>query len=981
MTAHPFISPPSLRLTSRLLGDLTFLAILVALGLIVIGCSAQESAPKPHKKPPNLTAALFPHLKELASEGISKAQPKTHAPRQSPKKENNPVNERNPAPLTSEPRENQNPSVISKSFYELQVLGTLYPGRPGNLELRLLAREPLPKSGLALTILPQAAFENLKPNLRRTNSQGVLKIKGLIVKAGYAQIPLTVDIGPGLSRATALVKVEKSESQMTLLSLRKRSGGLSPPESQDSVYDLELGFKVRGLDYNGSLTFLPSPSFPNLRNGSRLARNGRVLLKGLKILKASDLVANLKGEMSPMALLVDPGNDFKTRETREEISPSRTTESPKSSKGFLGQALETLVASSYALAGSSGSSRSEGRGNFIGAAVSKGLNVLGSTIGQKLSPWGQWRSRFSSGAWGEFQGGVDYFRPFIEKEPWLFFGQGGASWTEKGRLLAYFGLGQRFFPKADLAWGYNAFIEGDLKRAHYRAGWGFELWYAKLKLAANFYQSLGPWRRSPDYPQWPVWERAASGWDIRASGQVPFVKNLSLTGSVGQWRGLFNSQGGAQIGSFDPNRSGGRGLSFSYGLSYSPWPFLTATLTRDKTNGQKTQMNYGLAFNFRPGQPWFQNQDSDQEEASPSSAVQLARHDFVDRDYHLPLAYKGQTIHKILLVADLGQGLYRFRVIDGFDRILTNQTVFASLADPLGLIYDPLSQKVVNSFVTNESGEFLALFQSPSGAPTELVLRSSDGEGQFIVKPLALDPETIEEPKEEEKPPADPLAIIHAISLKANKSPDFTFELLDQDQSPAPQEEVAAETLDGVIQILSPRTRSITASFLTNQEGLFDLSLGPQPGYPQTQLALTPPKGTRKVFNLPLPHELALSASIDALTTLEPTAVTLTVLFNNNPLPLGTEVVLSGPDGAWDNLPEKAAVSDKGEIFLPNLIANYQGSLNIEATVAGYSAGTVTLVSTALTGPDQLTLTVNPSTLNYGQTSTLTLTILKNNQP
>jgi hypothetical protein len=106
--------------------------------------------------------------------------------------------------------------------------------------------------------------------------------------------------------------------------------------------------------------------------------------------------------------------------------------------------------------------------------------------------------------------------------------------------------------------------------------------------------------------------------------------------------------------------------------------------------------------------------------------------------------------------------------------------------------------------------------------------------------------------------------------------------------------------------------------------------------------------------------------------------VDLTVLFNGEPLAIGTEVALTGPDGAWSGLPTKAAASTSGRINLPALTALNSGTLVINGEVAGYSAGLVQFTVDVI---DTLTLEASPLTLKDGEKTSLKLTVRKNGTP
>jgi hypothetical protein len=596
----------------------------------------------------------------------------------------------------------------------------------------------------------------------------------------------------------------------------------------------------------------------------------------------------------------------------------------------------------------------DGRTDPVSKIMSSALDYLGAAVGGRLSPYGRWRFRSSVDSSGRFTGGADYLYPFYETPQTTLFGQGGLAGTNDGRIISHLGLGQRFFPLEETAAGYNLFLDGDLKRAHYRFGAGLELWYRNLKLAGNIYKGLGPWRKSAVYPDWPVYERAADGWDVRAEGYLPFLPAVSVTGGAEKWSG-------PQVGSFEPQKSSPHHL-YSYGLNWSPWPLMTASVTQTRGRGRKSQTSAGISFNLRPGVTAGEY---------PTRLTPAAfRHDFVSRDYTMPVAYKGVTVHRILLVSSSPDGLYTFKVTDGFGRAAGSLKTRVSVADGRVLISDPHTGLKKTEFMTDLSGQFTVLYYSDHKVATQTEINTGSGRGLF---PVSLDG------RNEPEPPRPGGSGAFTVLLKEMNSPDFTFELQNENEETVADHRVTAAADGCPVPVFAYQSTRPAADFTTDSRGRFQLSLGPVPGYPEGALNLTPQGGSDKKFRLPLPHSLAMTAGVTDLLPLVPQNVALTMLFNGKPLPEGSEVSLSGPAGAFSGLPETARVSDSlGRIILENLMPLNTGTLTVSSRVKGYFSGQV---SFKVAGAGSLSLKADKAQLNYGENTQVTLTVSKDGQP
>jgi hypothetical protein len=857
----------------------------------------------------------------------------------------------------SSPRISGGPSAFD-STWSLLVTGPLFPGPDNELKLSFKPKNGPSGGRVKFTIKPHPAFLNLRPTVRETDVNGELTLKGLKVAKGYPSAPLTVDIGPGQTRLTTLLTIQAEVNQMTAENLSPvNNPALKVPQGY-TAYDLSLLILSRAQPYEGGITFLKDKALPNLRPSTRLVRKGRLAVKGLMVAGPSSITGRLDSGAMVTTNILTPGNSPKPNLTPQPLNLDPTgsakedpNNDPNKDHSYLANQIMTFLTPT-----------NDGKPDPLFKAVHLGLERLSQTLKDKLSPLGQWRSRASLDADGEFIGGADYLYPFLDQTSWLLFGQGGLSLSNKGRLLAHLGAGQRFFPDENTALGYNAFLDGDLKRRHYRFGLGLEFWRPSLKLAANLYEGLGPWRKSVDYPHWPVLEKAASGWDLRAEVRPTFAPSLAFLGSLEKWRG--------QTGYFSPDRKS-NSLAYSYGLSWSPWPLMTAAVTQTRAQGQKVQTNFGVNFNFRPGVL--------EEKRANFTNPSLLRHEFVDRDYSMPIVYKGQNLHRIHLITAFGAGLYLFKVTDGFGRVVKNQGVKVGVKDPTVTILDPGTLLPRNVFQTSSEGEYLVLYESPTGNDTPTHHATSEGQGSFNVTPKSAVgpiPPTPPIPPEPPEPPVDP---VYAVTLKQSQSPNFIFALTNEKGEPIPNHKVSGQVQESQVSLYAFATTNPTSEFITDQDGLFGLSLSPILGFPTANLALTPEGGLERVFPLPLPHVLALAAAPLSLETGTPALVNFAFTFNGAPLTSGTLVELIGPNGAFTNLPNGPVPGgDLGVLTIPDLTANYAGSLIVSGQVRGFNAGQVTFTVTDPVVTETLTLTATPTVLNYGAKTTLTLTILKN---
>lgn len=639
-------------------------------------------------------------------------------------------------------------------------------------------------------------------------------------------------------------------------------------------------------------------------------------------------------------------------ESSFKLPPQTQVEGNKEDSSIINQAIRYLTPSSV------------GESDFVSRALSGTLNYFGSAVGGILSAYGQWRSRISADHEGRFMGGADYLYPFFDSGQTLFFGQGGISAGHDSRILAHLGLGQRFFPEDEWALGWNAFLDGDLKRDHYRAGVGLELWIHNLKLAGNYYEGIGPWRPSEDYPDWPVFEKAASGWDVRAIGRLPFAPSLALTGGLEKWRGQ-------QAGSFSPDGHNPK-LQYSYGLNWSPWPFLTASVSQTRGQGSRTQTNFCLTFNYRPGIPL-----EDQVIAASPAA---SRHDFVDRDYTVPLAYKsdGHNMVIIRVVKGPGDGHYIFMVTNGFRQPLANYPVNVTVSNPIVSILDPSTMQPRTDFLTDENGCLEVVFQSPEDATVEATVSAGGSEVTFEVD-LDGDGQTnpghgnpggsagtgklVLSSEEDSVEFGQPQEIVLTITENGLPlTPGETVEIIGgdgwdnlpdtaavQEDGKIVLEDVVAGGLDGLdIQVKKDDEVSNPVSFTVETEGgVLNLTVRPE------------------VLNLLTPVPLALHVKL-----------------NGRDLPAGTAAAIEAGAGLT-GIPAAAAVGSGGIINLTRIVAETLEPKKILVKSLELTSNEVTLTVDANggLGNGNLILTADRDALNLLTPTDLKLAVKLDGQP
>jgi hypothetical protein len=340
---------------------------------------------------------------------------------------------------------------------------------------------------------------------------------------------------------------------------------------------------------------------------------------------------------------------------------------------------------------------------------------------------------------GRVSGEADVLLPLYDTPRALFFTQLGArSMAVSGgesdgrdRWIGNFGLGHRFFPNAteddsgNLMLGGNVFLDHDFTRTHNRGGVGVEVQYDWLRLSSNAYFPLSGWKGSYDFDRRLVEERPARGWDARVKAFLPFDRHFAFTGGYTEWKGDHVGVFGHRHLEKDPR-------VWDYGLEYTPFPLLTASVTQQRTERGQTETRFGISFTFHFDQPLSKQLKLSRD----SGTVSGDRYVFPDRENRIVLEYRAKNAYRIEYVGPDGQNLFRFRVLNGFDEIMSGLTVYvrAYAPDAPYLVDDGGSPVRSRSYVTDGRGEFLIALYEPELPPdgkVEVAVRAGNNEQIF----------------------------------------------------------------------------------------------------------------------------------------------------------------------------------------------------------------------------------------------------------
>lgn len=269
------------------------------------------------------------------------------------------------------------------------------------------------------------------------------------------------------------------------------------------------------------------------------------------------------------------------------------------------------------------------------AVVSAATGKAASSVQEWLSQFGTARVNISTDEHFTLSDSdLDLLVPLYNgKENLLFTQMGGRRHDDRNIING--GLGYRHFNDGWM-WGTNIFYDRQVSgNQHQRLGLGTELGWDYLKVSANGYLRLSNWMSSSHYEDYD--ERAANGFDIRATGYLPAYPQLGANI-------IYEQYFGDSVGLFGDDEDDRQKdpYAVTLGLNYTPVPMVTMGLNQKmgKSGENDTQINVGVTWT--PGVPLSAQLDPSQ--VALRRTLQGGRMDLVDRNNNIVLEYRKQEL-------------------------------------------------------------------------------------------------------------------------------------------------------------------------------------------------------------------------------------------------------------------------------------------------------------------------------------------------
>lgn len=284
----------------------------------------------------------------------------------------------------------------------------------------------------------------------------------------------------------------------------------------------------------------------------------------------------------------------------------------------------------------SGENRSDAVKNM---AISSASGYAASGIENWLNQYGHARVQLNVNDKMHLDGSsADLLLPLDDRNNVLTFTQFGIH-DKDDYTTANVGLGQRYFSN-DAMYGYNAFIDQELRNNHTRLGLGVEYWRDYFRLAGNGYFGLTGWKESKNLQDYE--EKAASGFDIRSQAYLPSMPQIG--GKL-----AFEQYFGDEVGLFGKDNRQKDPFAVTAGINYTPVPLITAGVDYKQGKAGENEAQFNLQFNYLFGVPWA-------EQISPESVKQLrtlagSKLEFVDRNNNMVMQYRKMEMIKLSLPA------------------------------------------------------------------------------------------------------------------------------------------------------------------------------------------------------------------------------------------------------------------------------------------------------------------------------------------
>lgn len=318
-----------------------------------------------------------------------------------------------------------------------------------------------------------------------------------------------------------------------------------------------------------------------------------------------------------------------------------------------------------------------------------------------------------------------------------YFLQSGIGEFANDRTIGHFGGGIRYYPNAtalnnsgNIMLGLNSVYDHDFSRGHKRMSLGAEAMVDTLAFNANVYQRLSNWIDSYDFDKDYVQERPANGWDAKIKYAFPSLINVSVFAKMGQWYGdKVGVFGANSVDDLEKNP-----LIYEGGISYSPFPALTFTLSHSRS-AESSKKNTSINANINiPLDEKAMKLAFEPKLAGISNTIEGTRTQFIDRDYSMVLEYRATpNKYHISYCGDLGNDKHCILLKNGFDEVVKNTPMRVT----------PTHSCVVFEkgfdYVTDNSGKVYVQIIRSCTPKTDLNAVAGEANGKFPISIIKLD--------------------------------------------------------------------------------------------------------------------------------------------------------------------------------------------------------------------------------------------------
>ncbi|HEB9289722.1 TPA: inverse autotransporter beta domain-containing protein [Campylobacter coli] len=329
-----------------------------------------------------------------------------------------------------------------------------------------------------------------------------------------------------------------------------------------------------------------------------------------------------------------------------------------------------------------------------------------------------------------------------------YFIQSGIGEFSNDRTIGHFGGGMRYYPNAvttndsgNMMFGLNLVYDHDFSREHKRMSVGAEAMIDTLAFNANVYHRLSNWIDSYDFDKDYVQERPASGWDAKIKYAFPSLVNVSVFAKMQQWYGeKVGVFGSSNVEDLERNP-----FIYEGGISYSPFPALTFTLSHSRS-AESSKKNTSINANINiPLDEKAMKLAFQPKLAGIENTIEGSRTQFIDRDYSMVLEYRATpNKYHISYCGDLGNDKHCILLKNGFDEVVKNTPMRVTPTHSCVLFENGFD------YITDNSGKVYIQISSSCTPNTDLNAVAGESSGKFpiSIKKLSFEinanPEKIE---------------------------------------------------------------------------------------------------------------------------------------------------------------------------------------------------------------------------------------------